>query len=126
MRVDQIAQEIGLPQGDLTDNEIAVEVVRQFFEALIAQDYAEAGRLFGGVPAERMQKKYGHIKFVRIVSLGEPVLNPPTRELRVPYVVEIEENGAITRWKTKYDFVPVRQVHGQPGRWATTGAPLGI
>ncbi|UCG59794.1 MAG: hypothetical protein JSU70_09790 [Phycisphaerales bacterium] len=126
MRVDQIAQEIGLPQGDLTDNEIAVEVVRQFFEALIAQDYAEAGRLFGGVPAERMQKRYGHIRFVRIVSLGEPVLNPATAELKVPYVVEIEENGVITKWKTKYSYVPVRQVHGQAGRWATTGAPLGI
>ena len=126
MRVDQTTQEIGLLQGDLTDNEIAVEVVRQFFEALIARDYAKAGRMFGGVPAERIQKKYGHIKLIRIVSIGKPVLNPATAELKVPYVVEIEENGVITEWKTKYNYIPVRQVHGQPGRWATTGGPLGI
>jgi len=126
MRVDQTTQEIGLLQGDLTDNEIAVEVVRQFFEALIARDYAKAGRLFGGVPAERIQKKYGHIKLIRIVSIGKPVLNPATAELRVPYVVEIDENGIITEWKTKYNYIPVRQVHGQPGRWATTGGLLGI
>jgi hypothetical protein len=126
MRVDQTTQEIGLLQGDLTDNEIAVEVVRQFFEALIARDYAKAGRLFGGVPAERIQKKYGHIKLIRIVSIGKPVLNPATAELKVPYVVEIDENGIITEWKTKYNYIPVRQVHGQPGRWATTGGLLGI
>jgi hypothetical protein len=124
--IDEFAQEVGLVQGDLTDNEIAVEVVRQFFEALIAQDYAKAGRMFGGVPAERVQKKYGHIKFMRIVSLGKPTLNPLTRELKVPYVVEVEENGIVTEWKTKYNYIPVRQVHGQPGRWATTGGPLGI
>ena len=126
MRVDQTTQEIGLLQGDLTDNEIAVEVVRQFFEALIARDYAKAGRMFGGVPAERIQKKYGHIKLIRIVSIGKPVLNPATAELKVPYVVEIDENGIITEWKTKYNYIPVRQVHGQPGRWATTGGLLGI
>jgi len=126
MRVDETTQEIGLLQGDLTDNEIAVEVVRQFFEALIARDYAKAGRMFGGVPGERVQKKYGHIRFVRIVSIGKPVLNPVTTELKVPYVVEVEENGIITEWKTKYNYIPVRQVHGQPGRWATTGGPLGI
>ena len=126
MRIDQTTQEIGLLQGDLTDNEIAVEVVRQFFEALIARDYAKAGRMFGGVPAERIQKKYGHIKLIRIVSIGKPVLNPATAELKVPYVVEIEENGVIKEWKTKYNYIPVRQVHGQPGRWATTGGLLGI
>jgi len=126
MRIDQTTQEIGLLQGDLTDNEIAVEVVHQFFEALIARDYAKAGRFTGGTPAERIQEKYGHIRFIRIVSLGEPVLNPATTELRVPYVVEIEENGIITEWKTKHNYIPVRQVHGQPGRWATTGGPLGI
>ena len=60
------------------------------------------------------------------MSLGEPILNSVTAELNVPYVVEIEENGVITEWKTKYNYIPVRQVHGQPGRWATTGGPLGI
>ena len=126
MRVDETTQEIGLLQGDLTDNEIAVEVVRQFFEALIARDYTKAGRLFGGAPAERIQKKYGHIRFIRIVSIGKPVLDPVTTALNVPYVVEVEENGIITEWKTKYNYIPVRQVHGQPGRWKTIGGPLGI
>jgi len=126
IRMDETTQEVGLVQGDLTENEIAVEVVRQFFEALIARDYAKAGLLTGATPAERIQEKYGHIRFVRIVSLGEPALNPETRELNVPYVVEIEENGIITKWNTKHNHIPVRQVHGQPGRWAVTGAPLGL
>ncbi len=126
MRVDETTQEVGLVQGDLTDEEIAVEVVRQFFEALIARDYAKAGQMFGGAPAERIQKKYGHIKFIRIVSIGKPVFDPVTTALNVPYVVEVEENGIITEWKTKHNYIPVRQVHGQPGRWKTIGGPLGI
>ena len=126
IRLDQTTQEVGLEQGNLTDEEVAAEVVRKFFEALIARDYAKAGRMFGGVPGERVQKKYGHIRFIRIVSIGKPVLNPATNELKVPYVVEVEENGIITEWKTKNNYIPVREVHGQPGRWATTGGPLGI
>ncbi len=126
IRIDETTQQVGLLQGDLTDNEIAVEVVRQVFEALIAQNYEEVGRLFGGVPAERVRKKYGSIRFMRIVSLGEPVLNPVTAELKVSYVVEVEENGIITEWKTKHNYITVRQVPGQPGRWALTGARLVI
>ncbi|MHC4791491.1 MAG: anti-sigma factor family protein, partial [Planctomycetota bacterium] len=57
MRVDQTTQEIGLAQGNLTDEEIAVKVVREFLEAVIAKDYATASKLYQGVPAEFLQKQ---------------------------------------------------------------------
>jgi len=123
MRIDQTTQEVGLAQGDLSDEEIAVEVVRQFLESLIAQDYAKAGRLFSGTPAERIQKTYGQIRLIRIISIGEPTKHF-SGGLKVPCKIQIEKDGQITIWEPEHSYV--RQVHGQPGRWEIIGGFLGI
>jgi hypothetical protein len=121
LRIDQTTQEIGLAQGDLTDNEIAKEVVRQFLEALIAKDYGKAGRLCEGLPAEFIAKKMDEAdeKIVRIISLGEPVPHSETASLRVPYTVEMEKDGERSQISSPGPFV--RQVYGQPGRWTISG-----
>ena len=124
IRIDQVSQEVGLAQGGLSDKDIAKEVIRQFLEALIERDYARAGRLFSGTPAERMEKTYGQIRFIRIISIGEPVPKPQMGGLYVPCTVEIEENGEISQWQPKHSYV--RQVHGQPDRWEITGGFRGI
>ncbi|MCK4886847.1 MAG: hypothetical protein KAS96_05620 [Planctomycetes bacterium] len=124
MRMDQTTQQVGLEQGDLSDNEIAVKLIRQFLQALIEKDYTKAGRLFSGVPAERMEKAYGKIRFIKIISIGEPTPKPEMRALYVPCTVEIEENGKITQWHPEHSYV--RQVHGQPERWEIIGGFRGI
>lgn len=124
IRIDQVSQEVGLAQGELSDKEIAKEVVRQFLEALIERDYARAGRLFSGASAERMEKTYGNIRFIRIISIGEPVSHSLTGGFYVPCMVEIEENGEFSQWQPKHSYV--RQVHGQPGRWLICGGFRGI
>ncbi|MHC5060711.1 MAG: hypothetical protein ACYTFK_06475, partial [Planctomycetota bacterium] len=124
MRVDETTQKVGLLQGDFTDDEIAVEVVRQFLEALIERNYAEAGRMFGGTPAERIERTYGGTRFIRIISIGEPTKVPAMRALKVPCKIEIEEDGRISVWEPEHSYV--RQVHGQPERWAINGGFYGI
>ncbi len=121
MHVDQTTQEIGLVQGDLSDDEVAVEVVMQFFEALIAEDYAGAGRLMEGLPAEKIQEGFGHMKFIRIVSISPPIAhpNPATKGVVVPCTVEVERNGQISEWNLQR--LGVRQVYNQPGRWTIFG-----
>jgi len=133
MRMDQTTQDIGLAQGDLTNEEIGVELIRQFLQALIEKDYAKAGRMWGGVPADRMKKAYGQIRFIRIISIDKPV---PCGEsgrcgddhyctgVHVNCEVEIEENGKISLWKPR--CVAVRQVHGQPERWQIISGFRGI
>jgi hypothetical protein len=118
--VDQ-TKEIGLAQGNLSNDEIAVEVVRQFFEALIARDYAKAGKMYEGIPADAMEKAFGRIKCIRIVSLGKvlPHPMPETEGVIVPCTVEVEENGKIR--EMKFDQIGVRQVYTQPGRWTIFG-----
>ncbi len=112
MCIDNSALDLGLPKGNLTKNEIAVEVVRQYVEALIARDYAEAGRLRKGMPGDLVEKHYGKIKILRIISIGEPVLQKPG--VRVPCVLEIDKDGSATTWPREYMVAPVR---GQPNRW---------
>jgi hypothetical protein len=121
MRVDQTAQEVGLAQGTLTDEEIALEVARQFFEGLIAEDYATAGRLLEGIPAEKIKEMFGRRKFLRIISVGPvaPHPIPETKGVIVPCIVEMEENGQISEWNL--DRLGVRQVYNQPGRWTIFG-----
>jgi len=117
VRVDQTSQEVGLAQGDLTDEEVAVEVVRKFFEALIAGDYTRAGQLMEGAPADLIQKQFGQTKFLRIVSVGPAASHPmpETKGWIVPCILEVEKDGKAVQWKR--DEIGVRQVYNQPGRW---------
>lgn len=122
LELDQVSQAIGLLQGDLSNDEIAVEVVRRFFEALIAKDYAEAGRLYQGIPAEKMREVYGEGgSFIRIVSIGEPRPEPKYGKLRVPCTVEIEKDGEIIQLQPHPEGLLVGSVNNEPDRWAIFG-----
>jgi hypothetical protein len=117
--VDQLTQEVGLAQGQLSEDEVAVEVVRRFFEALIAKDYVEAGRLIGGIPADPVEQEFGRMNLLRILSIGPAAPHPElgTKARVVPCILEIEVDGEIRH--RKWDRMGVRQgfVYNQPGRW---------
>jgi hypothetical protein len=120
-RIDQTTQEVGLAQGNLSNDEVAVEVAKQFFEALIARDYAKAGKLLEGTPADKMEQMFGRIRFIRIVSIGKPEPHPvpATQGVVVPCVVEIEADGKIG--EQNFDRLGIRQVYNQRGRWTIFG-----
>lgn len=113
---DQTANEVGLAQGQLSDEEAAVEVVRQFLKFLIAEDYTGAGRLFL-IPANQLQQQFGRVKFLRIVSIGPAIPNPvlETKGFNVPCTIEIEENGK--RITPTLEGIKVQQLRNQPSRW---------
>ena len=124
MRVDQVTAEVGLAQRDLTDEQIAVEVVRQFFEALINKDYEKAGMLFGGVPASNMQQWYGGLNVVRIVSIDKPKPHPipGVGGFVVPCEVEIvDKEGNKSIWKPYGPAVRPVDLESQPHRWNLHG-----
>ena len=119
MVIDQTTQEIGLLKGDMTDEQIAMKVAREFFEAVIAGDYAKASRLFEGYPAEKLKEAFsGEGKVLRVVSVGTPTPHSATRSLQVLCQIEVEINGQRVT-KTYHPFI--RPVHGQPDRWGIIG-----
>jgi len=124
-RVDGDARKnSGLPQGTLSDDEIAVKVVRQFFEALIARDYETAGQLYCATPAEEMKQGFfGETRFLRIIAIDIPTPHPIPEigGLRVPCKIEIERDGEKSVWEPYGPFV--RTVHRQSEnpRWEIHG-----
>jgi hypothetical protein len=118
--IDTRTQDIGLEQGSLADEEIAVKVVREFIEALIANDYVRAGQLLGGLPQDKVKKGWGKLNITRLVSIGEPVAPPkPSRVfpkmLSVPYIIEVEKDGEKTTLENKQNG---KRVLGCRERWA--------
>ena len=98
---DQINRKPGLVKGDLTEDEIARKVVREFFEALIAGDYDKAGLIYGAWPAREAEGASGrgqvspdrrdrqaHAAW-RLIR----ALRAPDTSLQVPAKVEIEVKG---------------------------------
>lgn len=122
MRIDQTTQKVGLAKGDMTDEEIAVEVARQFCEALVASDYDTVGVLFEGMPADFLKQRLEQsgIKFIRVVSVGsaQPHPIPETKGVIVPCTVEIETNNGLVEQVYK---LGIRPVYSQPDRWTVFG-----
>ncbi len=118
--VNRIKTKVGLEKGNLTDDEIATKVAKEFFKALIAGDYQKASPLFSGMPAEKLEKAFEQkrIKFLRIVEIGKPIAgkHPDKRALRVPVKVEMEVNGK----KVIQDLSPFVRPEDE-GRWTICG-----
>lgn len=126
---------IGMAQGKMTDAEAAAAVLRQYLEALIAQDYATAGRLYNGKPAEELKQRVEEqlkIRYLRVVSIGKPNPLPASgpRVFQVPFAFEVEKDGVkeIAGPPVKSGAGPktqrkatVRPVVGQPDRWVIQG-----
>lgn len=120
-RIDQHAQEVGLGQGDLSEEEIAEKLVREFWEALMAEDYAKVRKLMGGFPDDKLKREFGGINVLRIISIGKAEPHAEWPILVVPYKVEIErkEDGEKQVIEGKYG---ARRLRNQPERWVITGA----
>ena len=118
LRTDQTTQEVGIAKGALSDEEIAVEVTRQFIQALADEDYTKAGKLYGGLPGARFKELLAEIESIRLVSVGKPEPHPETGGLRVPCQVEWGKDG---QTMIESAALNTRQVHGQPDRWEVIG-----
>ena len=88
---------MGVEQGRLSDEEVAVKLVREFLDAWTAKDYDRATQLHGYIAADQaknLAEILGRKNVLRMVSLGPPVrAEQPLRGLFVPGEVEYEENG---------------------------------
>jgi len=114
--IDQVSQEVGLAQADMSNEEAASETVRQALEAWAAADYATAGKLFGGAPPDLLLREpYSSLQPINIISIGRP---EPVRYIKPAFNVkctyEIEHDNQV---KTVSPTFGVTAVDGQPGRW---------
>jgi hypothetical protein len=126
-RIDLMALDIGLERGDLSEEEIAVKVVREFYKALIERNCARAAKLIGGnmyaandsgEKERELKQLLEQLTVVRIVSIGKPRTRAtdPAPALYVPCVIECEKDGEIINHSEPY--IAVYWLSWNPDRWA--------
>jgi hypothetical protein len=122
--VNQLTQLIGIPQGNMTDEQAAAETVRQFFQALIDKDYKKAGSIFSGISEEEAKKYFSKINVTAIISIGSPTPHPETgpHSFRVPCKLEITTpDGKKTTWEPYGPFARCGDDEVHPDRWIIHG-----
>jgi hypothetical protein len=113
--IDQVSRPVGMVQGDLSDEEVAVEVARQALEALAADDYETAGLLFGGAPKEYFERR-PFLKPLADIVVGEPRFRDwhgPTFEIDCSYQAQRDDgpttiNLELWIWRTTEEEQPAR------------------
>ena len=93
--LDLDGADLGLVQGQLSDEEVATAVVRQFWESFQAGDFEAVEKLVPPEAAAKVKEHFGTIKVLRIVSVG-PAAVMPTRgdkAMVVPCTIEYEADG---------------------------------
>ena len=108
---------MGVEQGPLCDEEVAVRVVREFLEAWAAKDYDRAVQIHGYLAlgeTKGIREKLLLPKDIRrVISVGPPTLPArPLTGLLVPCQVEYEENG-----QAQTGPLTFRTSEGPRGRW---------
>jgi len=113
--MDQVTQEVGMAQGDMSNEEVAVKIVREALDAWAKGDFAKAGKLCGGAPRHMLAQAYAHVRPVRIISIGQPEkIHIATPRFWVPCQYEIERDGQLEITNQKFAALTV---NGRPGRW---------
>jgi hypothetical protein len=113
--IDQVSQEVGMAQGEMTDKEAVVETLRQTLDALASEDYVAACKLCGGAPRRLIDKFFRQWRPVSTVSIGSPeYVKNVLPVYRVKCTYDVERDGLA---ETVSPTFTVRVVSGQPGRW---------
>jgi hypothetical protein len=111
--------EIGLVQRQLEDNEIAVELARQFIQALIDKNYEKAAKLLGGTPAHNTAIVHQFTEFQtfkKLLLIEEPAedANSFALAITVPCDVVVSRGSIVPvmRINIRVEPYPV-----DPNRW---------
>ena len=120
---DQLNQLIGVPQGDMTDEQAATETARQFYQALIDKDYKKAGLIMGGMQEEFVKNNFVKADITKIISIGpaEPQLYWVKRGFKVIFELEMINSDGQKVLGMAGPYVRPGDDEKHPDRWNITG-----
>ena len=119
-RVDMTEVEAGILQGDMTNEEIAVEVTAQFFEAAIDKDFSRAAQLYLGAPGFLVKDQFLGAYLLEILSVGpaHPDPDPDSDAMLCTCKVLAEFGGQYY----EINATMVRVVTDGDGGWMISGS----
>ncbi len=113
--------EAGLVQGDMTDEEISVEVIRQFYEAIIAKDYDKAGLLYLAAPGFMVEKGYSGVNVIEITDISQARRDPdPDSDAMFCSCKALAEIGG-ELYEVDSKWMKVQRFDKDYGRWMLAG-----
>jgi hypothetical protein len=118
--------EAGLLQGDMTDEQIVVEITRQFFEAVIDKNYFRAGQLYLAAPDFLVEKSFMGANVVQILSLGSASLDtdPDSDSMICSCETLVEFGGQY--YNLNAFRILVKKIDDQPNCWLITGTAMSV
>lgn len=118
--IDMSKVEVGLPQGDMTNEEIAAEVTKQYAEAIIAKDFYKVGQLFLGAP-DCLTKKLASGNALKVISVGlaHPDSDPDSHAMISSCKVLAESGGQ--SFEVNIWMVKVVKTDKDTNRWVISG-----
>ncbi|KPL23965.1 MAG: hypothetical protein AMJ75_04785 [Phycisphaerae bacterium SM1_79] len=122
--VDVTEVEAGLLQGDMTEEEIAVELTRQFFESVIARDFSRAGQLYLAAPDFLVEQAFMGANMVKIISVGPAHLDSdPDSDAMICSCKALAEFGGqyydVDAWKVR-----VKRIDQDTNCWLISGTSI--
>ena len=121
--IDMAGVEVGLLQGNMTDQEAATETTRQFFEAAVAKDYTRLGQLFLTGPAFLTKQVFEGINQIEIISIepAKPKTDPDKKGFLCSGKIMFKSGGLF--YELNLFKVHVGQINraSEPNRWMITG-----
>lgn len=119
--LDRSDEQIGLAQGNMTDEQVVAEVGRKFFEAIIAKNYNQAGLMWSAVPGLILEKFFVDVNAIEIISVGQSRHNPdPDSTSMIGSCKVLLETGG---QKIELDafLIFVKRLSTHPDRWVISG-----
>ncbi len=120
---DRLNQICGVPQGDMTDEQAAVETIRQYLQALIDKDYKKAGLICLGMLEKYAKEDFGWCDVTKIISIGPAIPQPDWDEHGFQVACEVEvinpEGQKVVYRADPYVRPGDDEMH--PDRWNITG-----
>ncbi len=122
--VDVSDVEAGLLQGNMTEEEVAIEITRQFFAAVIAKNYSRAGQLYLAAPDFLVEKSFMGANMVKIISVGpaRPDTNPDSDSMICSCKAVAEFGGQY--YKVDAWMVKVKRIDTDTNCWLITGTAI--
>jgi hypothetical protein len=124
--VDMTDVEAGLLQGDMTDEEVANELTKQFFEAAIAKDFYRAGQLYLAAPDFLVEQAFMGANVVKIISIGIAHRDPDPDSNKMNTSCKFLTEFGGQHYEVNAFNINVAKVDKETNCWVMTGISIAV
>lgn len=124
--VDMSDVEAGILQGNMTDEEVANEITKQFLEAVITKDFYRAGQLYLAAPDFLVEQAFMGTNVVKIISMGIAHRDPDPDSNRMNTSCKFLAEFGGQYYEINAFNINVAKVNEETNCWVITGISIDV